>query len=165
MWSHENIQRLILDLYGKVSRTSFSGDAAKYQLTTAHWKDDLGLDSIELMELAAQVNSFFQLFAAPDPPYLLSFERMEEWVEQIFAFKQRHNEVVFFHTSGTSGQSKTIGHPFSFLEREINFLAKHFQHVSLIIPLVPSYSIYGFLFTVMLPEKLNANLQYPSEPD
>lgn len=165
MWSHENIQTVILDLYGKVSRTSFTGDAGKYKLTTAHWKDDLGLDSIELMELAAEVNSFFQLFTAPGAPYLLSFERMEEWVEQIFAVKQRHNEGVCFHTSGTSGQSKAICHPFSFLEREIDFLVKHFQHISRIIPLVPSYSIYGFLFTVMLPEKLHAKLQYPSETD
>lgn len=165
MWYTENIRRLLHDFAGKVTRRPFAGSADMYAITEGDWKDDLGLDSIQLMELAAEVNSFFCLFEIKDPPYLLSFHRIEDWVAQILLARQRWDEGLHFHSSGTTGSSKIIRHNKTFLEREIRFLAHYFREVQTIIPFVPSYTIYGFLFTIWLPEKLSAKVCYPSATD
>ena len=163
MWTRQNIQKIILDFSLKASNNPFNGVASLYKKDIADWKDDIGLDSIELMQLAAYVNSFFNLFEMKDPPYLLSSAKLEDWVELVFNAKQRSNEYLNFTTSGTSGQSKTIKHSTDYLQREVSFLASLFRDATHIIPYVPSYTIYGFLFTVCLPEKLGIPLLYPSE--
>ncbi|MDN3584230.1 AMP-binding protein [Mucilaginibacter flavus] len=143
----------------------FTGDAALYQIIGADWKHDLGLDSIELMGLAAEVNSLFNLFAVNEPPYLLSSAKVDDWVEMVLKTRQRADEILCFNTSGTSGQTKVIRHTMAHLQREIAFLKTLFQEATCIIPYVPGYSIYGFLLTVGLPKLLQAPLCYPSQVD
>ena len=163
MWTRQNIQKIILDFSLKASNNPFNGVASLYKTDNADWKDDMGLDSIELMQLATYINLFFNLFEMKDPPYLLSSNKLDDWVELVFDAKQKSNEYLNFTTSGTSGQSKTIKHSIDYLEREVSFLASLFSEATHIIPYVPSYTIYGFLFTVCLPEKLGIPLRYPSE--
>jgi 4-coumarate--CoA ligase (photoactive yellow protein activation family) len=93
----------------------------------------------------------------------LSFRRIEEWVLQIFRAREKNNLAICFQTSGTTGAAKSVRHSMVLMEREINFLTQHFKQVRTIIPFVPSYTIYGFLFTVWLPEKLKAIVTYPSD--
>ena len=107
MWTRQNIQKIILDFSLKASNNPFNGVASLYKKDNADWKDDIGLDSIELMQLSAYVNSFFNLFEMKDPPYLLSSAKLDDWVELVFDAKQKSNEYLNFTTSGTSGQSKT----------------------------------------------------------
>lgn len=163
MWSLSNIHRLIIDMSLKVKGESFTGSADAYHVKSGDWKDDFGLDSIQLMELAATVNSFFLLFELENPPYLISIPRIEDWVLQIYNVRNNSQHEICFQTSGSTGSSKSIRHSIFLLEREINFLAENFKEIKTIIPLVPSYSIFGFLFTIWLPEKLKAKVSYPSE--
>lgn len=163
MWTRQNIQKIILDFSLKASNNPFNGVASLNKTDNADWKDDMGLDSIELMQLATYINLFFNLFEMKDPPYLLSSNKLDDWVELVFDAKQKSNEYLNFTTSGTSGQSKTIKHSINYLEREVSFLASLFSESTHIIPYVPSYTIYGFLFTICLPEKLGIPLRYPSE--
>lgn len=165
MWSRYHIKRIILDFYLKVTKQPFHGIAAIYQKQGVDWKDDFGLDSIEIMQLAAHVNSFFALFEMNDPPYLLSFTKVDDWVEQVYNAKQKVNDCLSFYSSGTSGQAKVTRHKTDFLQREVEWLASHFKNITQVIPYVPSYTIYGFLFTVCLPQQLNIPLLYPSETD
>lgn len=127
------------------------------------WKDSIGLDSIQLMELSAQLNSFFQLYEKPQAPYLLSMASIEEWVEAVFKTIGQEESSLSFQSSGTSGQTKITRHSMLFLDREISFLKDLFSDSTYIIPYIPSYSIYGFLFTIGLPAALNLPLVYPSD--
>lgn len=165
MWSHQTIKRLVLDLASKVAGTPFYGSATLYHTVNADWKNDVGLDSIELMQLSAYVNSFFNLLEMKNPPYLLASRKVDEWVDQIYQAKQEVNDSITFLTSGTTGTEKAVRHRVSFLNREILFLASLFQNTTQVIPYVPSYTIYGFLLTIGLPEKSAVPVLYPSEID
>lgn len=164
-WSSYHIQRLILDLVLKVTKQPFVGNASRYQIVDADLKDDLGLDSMEIMELAAHVNSFFNIFQNPKPPYLLSHTRLNEWVSLVEESLQHSNTVLSFQSSGTTGAAKIIQHPLTFLERELATLQLLFPNIKEIITFVPSYTIYGFLFTIGLPQYLSIPVTFPSEVD
>ena len=163
MWSHENIRRLLIDFSLKSSNQSFNGHHLMYQQKNADLKNDIGLDSIELMQLAAYANNFFNLFSIENPPYLLSHTNLSDWVDLIFEARKKENHSLKFHTSGTSGNSKIVEHSIPFLKRELLLLANLFKNSSQIITYIPSYSIYGFLFTIGLPAYLQIPLVYPSQ--
>jgi 4-coumarate--CoA ligase (photoactive yellow protein activation family) len=163
MLSRENIHRLLIDFSLKSSNQSFHGDHRIYEFKNADLKNDIGLDSIELMQLAAYANNFFNLFSIKDAPYLLSHSRLSDWVETIYEARIRTDEPLKFHTSGTSGNTTIIEHSIPFLYREILFLAKLFNNSTQIISYIPSYTIYGFLFTILLPEYLQIPVLYPSQ--
>jgi 4-coumarate--CoA ligase (photoactive yellow protein activation family) len=163
MWTHQNIQRLILDFSLKSSNQSFNGDHQIYQNINADLKNDIGLDSIELMQLAAYTNNFFNLFNLKDSPYLLSHTKLSEWVNLIYEARKREDETIKFQSSGTSANSKTIEHSISFIKRELSNLANLLNDTSQIITYIPSYSMYGFLFTIGLPEYLKIPIIYPSQ--
>jgi long-chain acyl-CoA synthetase len=163
MWTHNNIKQLLIDFLLKSSNQSFIGDHRIYQDQNADLKNDLGLDSIELMQLAAYANNFFQLFKIKNSPYLLSYTKLSDWVNLIYEARQLDDESLKFHSSGTSGNTKIIEHNIKFIKREISFLANLFKNSSQIITYIPSYTIYGFLFTIGLPEYLQIPVIYPSQ--
>ena len=164
-WSKQSIKRLILDWVLKVTREPYIGNASRYALTDADFKDDLGLDSMQLMELAAHVNSFFHIFSKPQPPYLLAYTRLNEWVNLIEESLQQSNTALNFQTSGTTGTPKIIQHSILFLERELTTLQSLFPDIKEIITFVPSYTIYGFLFTIGLPQHLSIPVLFAAEVD
>jgi 4-coumarate--CoA ligase (photoactive yellow protein activation family) len=163
MLSYESIKRLLIDLSLRASDEPFMGVAVNYSAKYLTWKDDIGLDSIQMLHLSTLTNTFFNLFELEQPPYLLQFPKVDDWVELIFEAHKNTIKSLNFFTSGTTGQVKTINHPKSFLAREIDFLATLFSDAKQIIPYVPSCNIYGFLLTVGLPHKLNIPVVYPSE--
>lgn len=163
MLSHESIKRLLIDLSFRATDNPFIGVGENYHAKNLSWKDDIGLDSIEMMHFSSLTNVFFNLFELEQPPYLLQYPKVDEWVELIFeAHKDNINSLNFF-TSGTTGQAKTINHLKTFLTREIDFLASLFSDAQQIICYVPSCTIYGFLLTVGVPERLKIPVVYPSE--
>lgn len=164
-WSSYHIQRLILDLVLKVTKEPFVGNTSRYQLTDADFKDDLGLDSMEIMELAAHVNAFFNIFENPQPAYLLSSTRLQDWVQMVEESLQQSTTRLSFQTSGTTGSAKIIQHELIFLERELATLQLLFPNIKEIITFVPSYTIYGFLFTIGLPQRLSIPVVFPSAVD
>ena len=163
MWSHDAIRRILLDLSLKATERPFQGVGSLYDADKLDWKKDVGLDSLELMQLAALANSFFHIFDLAQPPYVLASTRVADWVESVYQARLHLNERVSFHTSGTTGQTRLVTHSVPYLRREIDFLAELFAGTTQIVPYVPSYSIYGFLFTVGLPHALNIPVLYPSE--
>lgn len=163
MWSDAAIRRILLDLSLNASRRPFQGIGSLYGSDKIDWKSDIGLDSLELMELAALANSFFHLFDLDSSPYLLASTRVADWVGGVSEARRRLDERVSFHTSGTTGQTRLITHPVAYLRREIDFLAELFADCTHVIPYVSSCSIYGFLTTVGVPHVLNIPVLYPSE--
>ncbi|TKC63563.1 hypothetical protein FBD94_04170 [Pedobacter hiemivivus] len=163
IWETQHIKRILLDLALKVTDTPFYGVNTPYDTTGLDWKNDVGLDSIQLMHLSVAAGSFFSLFEMDQPPYLLSYSSVDEWVSEILSAKKEVNNSISFTSSGTTGNTKVVKHTMQFLDREINFLSTLFNDATQIIPYIPSYTIYGFLFTVGLQQKLKIPVLYPSE--
>lgn len=158
-----NIKRLLLDLALKVSEQPFLGNRDNYIAENLSWKNDIALDSLEMLNFAAITNSFFNLLELDRPPYLLQHDKVDDWVELILKAHQTDIKSLNFFSSGTSGNVKTVNHTKFNLTREVDFLATLFCSASQIVSYVPSCNIYGFMFTVALPEKLNIPVLYPSE--
>jgi len=163
MLNHESIKRLLIDLALRATDKPFMGVANNYATKNLSWKDDIGLDSIEMLHFSSLTNAFFNLFELDQPPYLLQYPKVDEWVELIFEAHKNDIKSLNFFTSGTTGQVKTINHSKTFLAREIDFLASLFSDAKQIIPYVTSCNIYGFLLTIGLPERLKIPVVYPSQ--
>lgn len=149
-WTTHNIQQILIDFIKKLSNDSFGFDHINEQ-NPIEFSNDLGLSSIQVMELAAYTNSFFHLFDIPEPPALLRISTLHGWVDAILKVRKQLNKLVTFKTSGTSGESKLITHPVEALIAEIHYLQTILPKPIQIISLVPSNHIYGFLFSVILP--------------
>ncbi|MHC1711364.1 MAG: AMP-binding protein [Solidesulfovibrio sp.] len=63
-------------------------------------------------------------------------------------------ERLVFSTSGSTGVPKQCIKEMDWLVQETRFLAEVFQDGRRVVGLVPAHHIYGFLFTVLLPELL-----------
>jgi 4-coumarate--CoA ligase len=162
MFSKQTIRNVLIDLAGLVIKKTFT-QHHKHYIEGLSLHDDLGLDSIQIMELAAYTNSLFHIFETSKENYLLENDAIDSWVEKIIRARVENNKQITFRSSGTSGNAKSITHQMDYLLREVNFLASFFKDVSQIITYVPSHSIYGFLFTVLLPNVLQIPVVHASE--
>ncbi len=162
MFTQQCIRNVLVDLAGFVTKQNFTKHH-KYYLPDLNWQDDLGLDSIQIMELAAHVNSLFHVFETNKRNYLLEDDVVDNWVQKVISARSEKNKQLTFRTSGTSGSHCSTIHDINFLMREIGVLATFFNNASQIITYVPAYSIYGFLFTVLLPGYLNIPVVHASE--
>jgi long-chain acyl-CoA synthetase len=149
-WTTVNIQQILFHFIKKLSNDSF-GFYHINEHKPIEFSNDLGLSSIQVMELAAYTNSFFHLFDIPEPPALLRIPTLQGWAEAVFKARNQLNDFVTFKTSGTSGESKLITHSVEALIAEIHYLQTILPKPTQIISLVPSNHIYGFLFSVILP--------------
>jgi 4-coumarate--CoA ligase len=125
------------------------------------WPDDLSfgpeglaLDSLELLAVAGAVNQFFQLHESGIEDYLLSRRRLDHWVEIVAAGLADGTTGITFMTSGSTGRPKPCPQPHAALAEEVRFWAARFADTGRIVQLVPAHHIYGFLFTVLLPDAL-----------
>ncbi len=150
-WSHQNVRSIVIDLVQKVlpqsrkmpNQAIFEGN---------DFAQDYGLSSMQLVELAAYVNSFFHFFDSATPPNLLADSQVDSWVQKILAVRIEKDENISFQSSGTSGNSKLITHSIESINCEVAFLKEIIQQPKRIVSFVPTNHIYGFLFTVVLPQ-------------
>ena len=162
MFQQQCIRNVLVDLAGFVSKQNFTKHH-KYYLPHLKWQDTMGLDSIQIMELAAYVNSLFHVFETDKKNYLLEDDLVDNWVDKVNSARSEKNKQLTFRTSGTSGNPGSVTHDMVFLMREVAVLASFFDSASQIISYVPAYSIYGFIFTVLLPGYLNIPVVHASE--
>lgn len=158
-WTPHNVQQILFNFIKKVSNDSFGFDYLNAN-QPIEFSKDLGLSSIQVMELAAYTNSFFHLFDIPEPPALLRIHTLQGWTEAILHVRHQCNEWVTFKTSGTTGAPKLITHSLEWLAFEVDYLQTIIPKPSNIISLVPNNHIYGFLFTIMLPNAWNIPVIY-----
>ena len=122
MWhSPEIIQRILWDL---IRSTQSHPLQYQYPLENgdADLADDVGLSSIQIMELAAKVNAFFQLMAVEKPPYLLGDTKVSSWIEKILSACYTHTAALGFASSGTGGQVRIHVQQVDDLMEEVLFL-------------------------------------------
>lgn len=117
---------------------------------------DLGADSLDLMGLAAAMETVLQLRrpANGDVGAPLASAGFDAWVAAARAGLNAGGGALTFRTSGSSGAPKPCTHSLASLWQETGVLAALFPGRRRIVQLVPSHHIYGFLFTVLLPRRL-----------
>ncbi len=112
----------------------------------------LGADSLELLELGARVNQFFHLHEWGTEENLLRFRTLQGWADVVGQTIQDDWRKLTFQTSGTSGVPKRITHDRERLEWEARGWMGLFEGVRRCISLVPAHHLYGYQWTVTLPE-------------
>ncbi|CAN5793480.1 hypothetical protein BH11PSE1_BH11PSE1_27000 [soil metagenome] len=86
--------------------------------------------------------------------YLLARRTIGDWVDIVGASLERFSEELTFRTSGTTGTPKASQHAGVNLAQEIAELAPLFHGRHRILCAAPAHHIYGFLFSILLPQRL-----------
>ncbi|MEO0583861.1 MAG: AMP-binding protein, partial [Bacteroidota bacterium] len=117
-------------------------------------KLDLGLDSLEIFELAAYFHSVFHLMSGPLSQYLLQYPRAEDWLDVIEEGANDWTRPMTFFTSGSTGRPKPCVHQKKHLLQEIEAWNLILQPKGCFWRAVSPLHMYGFLFTVLLPSHI-----------
>lgn len=113
---------------------------------------DLGADSLDLMGAGTALGDLLGFGRAGMDDALLARTLFAGWVEAARASLARHDADLVFRTSGSSGSPKRCHHSLANLWREVDELARLLPGRRRILSAVPAHHIYGFLFTVLLPQ-------------
>lgn len=114
---------------------------------------ELGADSLELLGLATAMEQVLGIGCIGEER-VLAKPRLDAWAEAAASGLDSGGGSISFRTSGSSGAPKACSHALDSLWQETGVLAGLFPGARRIVGLVPSHHIYGFLFTVLLPQAL-----------
>lgn len=130
---------------------------------SAQWSEqlrldaDLGVDSLELLQLATALAEALHLHESGIEDYLLARRSIGDWLDVAAAGLERFSERLTFRTSGSTGSPKPCLHALAALEQETAHLATLFPGRRRALCAVPCHHIYGFLFGVLLPQRLGVH--------
>ena len=124
-----------------------------------HWVDDLGADSLELLALSTALADAVGLRDADAADALHATPTLAGWTAAARQALEADGQRLGFRTSGSTGAPKSCRHALPDLLEEVQALAALLgaaghPPVRRIVSAVRSHHIYGFLFTVLLPEVL-----------
>ena len=123
---------------------------------------DLGADSLELLGMGTALAEALRLERVDVDARLLARPVLDEWVAAaragLAAAAAAGAPALTFRTSGSSGSPKRCTHALALLWQETLELARLLPGRKRILSVVPGHHIYGFLFTVLLPRVLDAEV-------
>ncbi|MEN3275640.1 MAG: hypothetical protein V7631_1430 [Massilia sp.] len=119
---------------------------------------DLGADSLDLMGAATALGDLLGFGRAGMADALLGRPVLADWIDTARASLERDDRELVFRTSGSSGAPKRCAHALANLWQEVDALAQLVPGRRRILGAVPGHHIYGFLFTVLLPQAHGAAL-------
>ncbi|MFW6362646.1 MAG: AMP-binding enzyme [Spirochaeta sp.] len=115
------------------------------------------MDSLELVTLAGMLTETFQVHETGIEDLFLARPSISEWAQIIKTSLQNYSSKMVFYTSGSTGRPKPVEHLTSLLDEEIQELAREIHlPVRRVISFVPSNHIYGFLFSLLLPQYISS---------
>ena len=117
---------------------------------------DLGCDSLEALWLSSAACEMFDLADAGRHHFLAASDRFGEWLDIVEGAWRDGLATVTFSTSGTTGRPKRCTHTLADLQAEVGYFAGRFGDRRRVMAFVPAHHIYGFLFTALLPDALDA---------
>lgn len=129
-------------------------DHADWPLDLRLDEDGLGADSLDRMALAAAVSQLCCLPDAGNEDRLLVERTFGGWIEVVEEAWAHRLERLTFLTSGSTDVAKPCQHAYLALMQEARFFASLHAGRQRVVALVPAHHIYGFLFTILLPEIL-----------
>ena len=121
-----------------------------------HIRDDLGADSLELLQLATALAEMLRLHESGTEDFLLARPTIADWISIAQAALERFSSTLTFHTSGSTGTPKSCTHLLADLWQEALELATLLPARRRVLSAVPCHHIYGFIFTILLPHALNS---------
>ncbi|MGI4945673.1 MAG: AMP-binding protein [Janthinobacterium lividum] len=127
-------------------------DSAGWSPATSVGPDDLGLDSLELLAASDVVSRFFRLHETGDENRLLSEGTLGNWSRIVSDSLLEKRDGFTFATSGTTGLPKLRRQPMDTLYDEALFWSEQLAGRQRVVQTVAAHHIYGFLFTVLLPD-------------
>ena len=125
--------------------------------TLALDEQGLGLDSLERLSVAAAVNEALHLHESGIEDLLLARGLFGEWLEVAADGLAAFDASLTFRTSGSSGVAKACPHALADLMQETEHLAGLMFGARRVLAAVPAHHLYGFLFTVLLPDRLGCD--------
>lgn len=117
--------------------------------------DGLGLDSLELLSVAAALNETLHLHESGIEDLLLARRTIGDWVTLAAEGLEHFSARLTFRTSGSAGRPKPCTHELAHLQQEVEYLAELLANRRRVLAAVPAHHIYGFLFTVLLADRLS----------
>ncbi|NID12572.1 AMP-binding protein [Fibrivirga algicola] len=150
IWTTDNVGRIILDTASRITQLPHLRFPEK-ELAAVDLQYDLGLNSLQRMELAAYMNELFGIFQTSANNYLLAHTSLSHWINCILRAREQADEVLTFRTSGTTGAAKAVTHSLTTLLTEAQFLTELLPTPRQLITTVPANHIYGFIFTILIP--------------
>ncbi len=127
-------------------------DASHWTAQTQFGPAGLGLDSLELVTFASSVGHFFHLYESRIAEPLQTQPNLGEWARVVADALVPCIQRLTFTTSGSTGAPTPCCHALATLREEALFWAALTQGRTRIVQMVPCHHIYGFIFTVVLPE-------------
>lgn len=121
---------------------------------STHLALDLDVDSLEALALASRLSEMLHIHRSGIEDYLLAKLRLQDWTSVALTSLRRFSADLTFHTSGSSGTPKPCTHSYDWLWQEVAALRTLFAGRRRVLSAVPCHHIYGFLFTVLLPQAL-----------
>ncbi|CAO3434639.1 4-coumarate--CoA ligase [Azospirillum endophyticum] len=161
--NREALSRVVCDLMaGEFARLRPGGSPPaghhRWPETLPLGPEGAGADSLDLLHLASALNEALHLHRSGIEDYLLVRRTVGDWLDICEAALGRFDGALSFRTSGSTGEGKRCEHPLAALEEEADALAALLsggaQAPQRIVSVVPAHHIYGFLFTVLLPDRL-----------
>ncbi|MET3109295.1 long-chain acyl-CoA synthetase [Oxalobacteraceae bacterium GrIS 2.11] len=154
-WEHDTfLQHFICDLIR--TELSIMRHAPMEQVglwnESLHLSKDIGVDSLELLSLATTLTTVLQVHRSGIEDYLLARQTIGDWVEIARQSLRFFSSELTFYTSGSTGNPKRCDHQLSALWQEIGELLPIVPVQRRILSAVSRHHIYGFLFTVLLPQ-------------
>lgn len=116
--------------------------------------DGLGLDSLDRLSVASALSEALHLHESTVEHRLLALPRLADWLQLAASSLAGFDARITFRTSGSTGQRRPCTHALADLEQEVDALAALLGRARRVLSAVPAHHIYGFLFTVLLPERL-----------
>ena len=117
--------------------------------------DGLGADSLELIELSGALAEALGLGRSGLADVLLGRRTLGDWQATCRESLARFDDAIVFRSSGSTGAPHPCRHTLATLHQEVAALATLLP-ASRILGAVPAHHIYGFLFTILLPQRLGA---------
>lgn len=122
-------------------------------------ENDLGLDSLARLDLVMAVARYFNLQDTGVEDYLTVRRGLADWVDLVgwHLAQVGLDAKITFSSSGSTGPAKHITHARAVLDGEIDAVLqdplRDLSSQGRVLSLVPAHHIYGFLWTVLLPER------------
>jgi len=123
---------------------------------TGRGPSDLGCDWLEALWLSSAACEMFDLAAAGRHHALATSSRFGEWLDIIEGAWRDGLSTITFSTSGTTGKPKRCTHTLTDLCAEARHFGGLFGDSRRVLSFVPAHHVYGFLFTALLPDVLDA---------
>ena len=125
---------------------------------TALGETGVGFDSLGLLNLAARTNQFFHLHETGVEDYLLMEPTIGSWQKIVAKSLALNARKLTFQTSGSSGKPKPCTHDVSRLMADAEAIAGQLKPHGRVLSMVPPHHIYGFIYSVLMPDLLKAEL-------